>query len=194
MNPLDKIGSALFQKGQKNLGKTIIRTAGKLVKATPVGGLLDDFGILEGIGDALGVPPTESDILHTIEASSPEQLAAMLQTKQLEADIAMAALNAETTAITSVNETIRQEVIANPAAGAWRPMWGRWSCVGFWSLLGILTILVAVDLIAKDGALLIPHLPMILTAITGVMILPASILGVASFHRGQEKKILAGEA
>jgi len=193
MNKLKEIGKKLFKKGQPEIGKAVIRTAGKVIKSHPVGSVLDSIGILDGLGRALGVDPDEDSIIEAIDSMTPEQLAAHTKLEEFKRDIQIAELEAESSAIESVNETIRQEVIGNPAAGEWRPMWGRWTCRGFWIGLGFIGALAATDLIAFEGARFILHLPTILTAFAGVLLLPASILGVASYHRGQEKKILAGE-
>ncbi len=204
------IGRNVFEKGLPKVGEILIRAGGAAVKRTPVGGVLDEFGVLDAVGEAIGIGDEGSsdEGIETIEEMvtdmSAEQLQALTELKKLETEMAIAEIEADAAIITAqeeadsarvaeINETIRQEVIANPEAGAWRPMWGRWSCRGFWFGLAWVALLAGVDLVGFDGELFIPHLPVILGAFAGVLILPASILGVASYHRGVEKRVLAGE-
>lgn len=187
---------AAGQGFKKIAGALVAVGAPILANATlgPLGGQIVGQ-IVQNLG--LGPEASETEIEKAIVAANPEILVEIrrieLQMIEAQHSVLMNREDNDTRRIEAVNEAIKAEVIGNPCAGAWRPLWGRWSCYGFWISLYTLIILTVVDVIAFGGASLVPHLPIILGALTGVFILPASILGVASYHRGIEKRVLAGE-
>ena len=63
---------------------------------------------------------------------------------------------------------------------------------GFWGFVFLYAVILAYA-VATGNTELIAQTPMILGSFAALMVLPASILGVASYHRGVEKRILAGE-
>lgn len=78
-----------FKEISKGLAKGGARLAGRFIKNTPVGGVLDELGILEAAGKALGVEPTEQSIKDELTKLSPEQAQALLGLKNLETRMEM---------------------------------------------------------------------------------------------------------
>ncbi|MES9901134.1 MAG: 3TM-type holin [Sedimenticola sp.] len=99
----------------------------------------------------------------------------------------------KTKRLQSVNHTMQAETQAKHWwSSAWRPLWGALSAVTFFvAVIGILIIAyIAIKDKDPNAIAMIPMLVMQLTLLFGV---PGAILGVASWHRGKEKRIQAGE-
>lgn len=99
----------------------------------------------------------------------------------------------DTKRIQAVNETMRAESNAkNWWASAWRPFWGAVSAITFLvCAVGIMALAwKAISEKDHNAITMIPNLVMQMTLLFGV---PGAILGVASWHRGKEKRIAAGE-
>lgn len=194
---LKNLGGEFIKKGFPEIGKGLIRMAGKIIKNHPVGGVLDDIGVLDGIGKALGVDPDIKTIEKTIDSMTPEKLQSYEKLKELEVQIAiqesqerMNLEDNETERVKSVNETIRAEVLANPESSSWRPLWGRWTCYNFFPVVYLLVALLAYSIISKQFEI-VAQFPAIVGAIALLFGLPAAILGVASWGRSGERKELA---
>jgi len=85
---MSQLPETLKKKGFPNLGNILkggAKIAGKVIKRHPVGGVLDDLGVLEGIGEALGIGPDERTIDKQLQSMTPEQLDTFLELKTLEA-------------------------------------------------------------------------------------------------------------
>lgn len=99
-SPRQRIAKKLFGAGFHSLGRILLkggaRIAGAAVKNTPVGGILDEIGVLDGIGDALGIESREEkEIAKEIEGKSPEELQALIRLKELDADAELALIELE---------------------------------------------------------------------------------------------------
>lgn len=93
----------------------------------------------------------------------------------------------------AVNETMRAESQSRFwFSAAWRPFWGAVSAVTF-AVCCVGVLLIAWQAIKSKDAnamTMIPNLVMQMTMLFGI---PGAILGVASWHRGKEKRFQAGE-
>lgn len=182
---------ALKEFGRKLFKNTLPKVAKGVIVATPIGRVLDEIGILDSLGEKFGIDEIE-DLETTVD--NPEILAKL---EELKAEVLRIQLENETAIyvedtkrIQSVNETIRAEVIGNPEAGAWRPLWGRVAC---WTW--VFQVVAILSLLGYDVAVgeyqLIGQLALLTGLMFAINTMPAAILGVASWHRGGEKKILA---
>lgn len=102
-------------------------------------------------------------------------------------------LEEETKRLVAINETIRAEAgSANWWSSAWRPFWGAVSAIAFLvAVAGI--IYLAGYAIAMDRTELLQHIPTLVFQLAALFAIPGAILGVASWHRGKEHRIRAGE-
>lgn len=92
----------------------------------------------------------------------------------------------ETKRLESVNRTMQVEANAKDSwTRRWRPFWGFASAVS-WSLL---VCAIGYDIAFGDGAVMkeISNIP------DSIFLIPLTILGVASWHRGKKQRIEAGE-
>lgn len=111
-------------------------------------------------------------------------------TKRIEADVVIAEGASTSAQLETVAQTMRVEATQAGWAGKWRPFWGFVSAVAFGiSVLGIIGW-VAYALITRQLELL-KVVPELIFALTTLFSVPGAILGVASWHRGVEKRILA---
>jgi len=99
----------------------------------------------------------------------------------------------ETKRIESVNQTMQAETQAKHWwSSAWRPFWGATSAVAFFAcVIGVL--LLAWHAITENDPNAMAMIPPMIMQITLLFGVPGAILGVASWHRGKEKRIKAGE-
>lgn len=176
------IGTFLVDKGMPLLGGAI---------SGPVGA-----GLAGLLANAMGSKDTTPEtLLAQLKTASPELLSKVqdLEFKHEEklAEIALqnnqAELSAHTARIQSVNATMQVEAKSSGLASIWRPIWGLISAVAFF----ILCVAIAIKMFYAPG-----DLPAILTGMASLEWfwgIPLAILGVASWHRGQEKRVLAGE-
>mgnify|MGYP001176819404 CR=1 FL=1 len=105
-------------------------------------------------------------------------------------------LGADTDRIRTVNETMRVEAQAERWwVSGWRPFWGFVSAAAFLVVCGLVCWLAFQAVASRDAEALrmIPELVMSMSVLFGI---PAAILGIASWHRGKEKRerlsLLAG--
>lgn len=113
-------------------------------------------------------------------------------TKRIEADVVIAEEASTSAQLETVAQTMRVEATQSGWAGKWRPFWGFVSAGAFGiSVLGIIGW-VAYALVTRQLDLL-KVVPELIFALTTLFSVPGAILGVASWHRGVEKRIMAGE-
>ena len=181
---LKKVAGALIGVGAPMLANATLGPMGGQI----VGQIVRDLG--------LGPDATESEIEKAIVAQSPEALVEIrrIEVQMVEAQNAalMSEADADTRRIESVNETIRAEVLGNSCAGQWRPLWGRRACYAF-EVAIYSSLATTLYCVVFNKPEILPALPTVFGAVFALFTLPAAILGVASYHRGVEKRILAGE-
>jgi hypothetical protein len=192
------IGREFFKKGLPKIGESLIKIAGAAAARTPAGSVLKEIGVFDAVADALGIDSSdEKAIEETVKEMTEDQLNSLVELKQLETNIAIEEIEREnvidtedTKRIESVNETMRAEVLGNPKAAEWRPLWGRWTCYNFFPIVYLLVATFIYAVISGDYQV-ITQIPVIVGAFSSLFILPAAILGVASYKRGLEKIELA---
>lgn len=155
------------------------------------------------IGKALGVDSSDpEEMTLALKSASPEQWAAIRQAEidnktelaQIAAELDKARIKADSERIESVNKTMRAEAaIEHPWSGMWRPFWGFISAAAFG--LVVIGIIVWGIVAARQGnfTAVVKALPDIIFALSALFGVPMTILGVASHHRGKEKRARAGE-
>lgn len=95
--------------------------------------------------------------------------------------------------IESVNKTMQAEQQAKHWwSSAWRPFWGFCSAVAFLGVAGLCCWLGYKAIVAGDPKAL-AMIPQLITSFAALFAIPGAILGVASWHRGKEKRVMAGE-
>jgi len=177
-------------------------TVGKsILKAAPmVGGLLlGPPGAALGatvnmVASALGVEPSPDVIMESIK--DPEKL---LELKKLEitnrtdlirmqTESTVQIMAEETKRIQAVNITMQKEAQSEHwLQYAWRPIWGLVSAGTFGTVSVFVCSLAYQAITTGDGSAL-GHIPLIVGSFTSLFGIPATILGIASWHRGKEKR------
>jgi len=94
----------------------------------------------------------------------------------------------ETSAIESVNATMRTEAISGDAwQRRWRPFWGYISGVAFFmQIVAIIYVMIAIPAYAAA----------LIASIASLQIfwsVPLAILGISAYQRGKEKRVALGE-
>ena len=100
---------------------------------------------------------------------------------------------AETKRLGEINATMRTEANSDKWwVSGWRPFWGFISAIAFAILVGFVCFLAYKAIMGgkPEAMVMIPQLIGAFAALFGI---PGAILGVASWHRGKEKRIKAGE-
>ncbi len=175
------LGKQLIGEGLPLLGSIVLGKPGEAL-----GGLL---------GSVLGCEPDDPKAMAKAISENPQLVLelrkAEFKNKEKLQEVSMLIeknkLVADTARIESVNSTMRVESTAKGLAGLWRPIWGIVSALAFMTLV----VAIAIKLFTDPA-----ELPSVLTALASMewfWAIPLSILGVASWHRGKEKRIAAGE-
>lgn len=132
---------------------------------------------------------TEADALAALEADP----ALMIEYQRITAEKAVALYQEETKRLQSVNATMRVEAKSDKWwVSGWRPFWGFCSAIAF-MVVTALCCWLAYEAIAKGRAEALTMIPQLVGAMATLFAIPGAILGVASWHRGKEKRIKAGE-
>jgi hypothetical protein len=117
-------------------------------------------------------------------------LAARLRERLMDLQIEME--RERTKRIERVNETMQAETQAKHWwSSAWRPFWGFCSALAFLAVAGLCCWL-AYQAILEGKPEALAMIPQLITAFAALFAIPGAILGVASWHRGVEKRIRAG--
>lgn len=176
--------------GLKSILKTIAPVAPLLTKLLPLPGA----GVAsELLATALGVENEPAKIEAAL-ASDPQALAKIKEVElNNQAELQRLVTVAETNRLLAVNETMQSEGKSEHwPQWAWRPFWGFVSGVAFLILTGFICFLMWKAISAGDVAA-INAIPQMITSFSTLFAIPLAILGVASWHRGKEKRLLAGE-
>ena len=161
-----------------------------LADAAPLVGtaLFGPAGTAVGVGLAslFGTEPDPEKVAQAINAD-PE---AMTKIKQFEienqTELTKAVIQAATAELKTVNETMRVEAQSDRWwVSAWRPYWG-FSSATAWAFLAMS---LGVAMLSGDGV------GIALSVFNAVpetfWLIPLAVLGIASWHRGQEKRTRA---
>ena len=147
----------------------------------------------ELLGRVLSTEPTPEKVLTALQ-SDPDWA---VKVKKLELDheqeLTRLHLNAEAAQLAQINRTMRAEAGSKWwMQAAWRPFWGFISALAF-LLLVIGVVIIAGRAVWSGDWEMLKYIPDLVTSTAMLFGTPAAILGVASWHRGKEKRILAGE-
>lgn len=114
---LRRIGGNLKRHGLQNLGKELIRIAGGVIKRHPIGGILDDTGILDSVGEALGIEPRNRQDLDVLEKATmelpAEQLAALAQLQSARDAVKLAEIQAGSNQENNLTDRHRSDMMSD---------------------------------------------------------------------------------
>lgn len=135
---------------------------------------------LEGVGKAIGtkeIPPEQL-------AEANRHIERMAEIDSVEAREALA----------QINQTMRAESASDKWwVSGWRPFWGFVSALAF-AIVAALVCWLGYQAVRTGNQDALRMVPDLVTAMAMLFGIPGAILGVASWHRGKEKRIRAGEA
>jgi len=161
-----------------------------IAKAAPLlGGVIAGPGgaAIGGIvAAALGVANDAEEIAVALE-TNPEAYVKLQEIQLTHKErLEQMALDSAAAAIAEVNATMRSETKSDKWwVSGWRPFWGFSSAIAFFGQV------VAISYIMVTGGE-----AGLITALAGLSVfwsVPLAVLGIASWHRGQEKRAQAGE-
>ena len=97
-------------------------------------------------------------------------------------------LAAEPARLAEVNATMRAEAASNdPWTRRWRPAWGFISAGAFAFVCGLVGLLMWRAVVTHDPDAM-AAVPQLINALVMLFAIPGGILGIASWHRGMEKR------
>jgi hypothetical protein len=174
----------------KSILRAISPVAPLLAKILPLpgAGIAGDL-----IASALGVRNDPASI-ETALNSDPD---ALLKIKEIELKnqgrLQEMAMLSETNRLVAVNQTMRGEQKSEHwPQWFWRPLWGMVSALAFLVLV-IFVCMLAWKAINAGDAAAINMIPQLIGSFAALFGIPMTILGVASWHRGKEKRAIAGD-
>jgi len=175
----------------EKLARTVAKYAPMLGAALPIPGGAAIGSIIAAVFGAedpaeleqiIAKDPQSAIKLREIETKHRETLETLLMKK------AENELVADTSRLQTVNETIRAEALSGDKwTRRWRPFWGYSTAIAFF--LQVLTVMYVVVFKTSSAATII----MAFTALDVFWAVPLAILGIAAYHRGKEKRVIAGE-
>jgi len=117
----------------------------------------------------------------------------MLQLKEALYSFQIAMEQEKTKRLQAINQTMQSENNAkNWWSSAWRPFWGAVSALAFLAV-SILVCTLAYRAVIGGQPEAITMIPNLISSLAMLFGIPAAILGVASWHRGMERRVVAGE-
>lgn len=174
----------------KSVLKKIAGVAPLLTKMLPIpgAGIAGDL-----IASALGVENTPA----AIEAALLKDKDALLKIKAIETEhqttLSRLLIECEAKTVGDINRTMRAEGKSEHwIQFSWRPFWGFVSAVAFLIAVSFTSYIFYQAIFDKNTEAL-TMLPQLVTAYTMLFSVPMAILGIASWHRGKEKRFSAGE-
>lgn len=153
------------------------------------------------IASAFGGDPNDPEDLMSKVQADPQAAVKLREIElhhkaRLEEIAVQRAINLEaedTKRIQAVNETMRAEAKSEHwMQWAWRPTCGFSLALGF-VLLVVLIGWMSLSAISENRPELFSHIPGIVSAFTLLFGSMAAVVGVTAWHRGQEKRIKAGD-
>jgi len=171
----------------------LVKSAAPLVGTVLGGPVGAAAGVIGGIASLFGTEPEPDKIEAAIKAD-PEALVKLKQFEiQNQTDLQKLAIQCSTQITLEVNKTMQTESKSDKWwVSGWRPFWGFISGIAFLALVVFVCIL-AYDIIKSKDFTALNSLPMLVGAFSTLFATPMAILGVASWHRGKEKRVKAGE-
>lgn len=147
----------------------------------PAGGFIGNM-----IGRKLGL--TADELVNREEFTDDEYA----KIKEIEATLEIELRKAATDDIQNVNRTMQSEARSEHwMQWSWRPFIGFVTGVTF-LLTSMFVCFAMYKAVIAGNATMMSHIPAVVGNMTMLFSIPGAILGVASWHRGQEKRIKAG--
>jgi len=175
----------------KKLGKTVANFAPLLgsVIGGPAGGAIGEvvasaFGTnnTDELENIIKTDPKAAIKLREIESNN------LIELQKLKVQEAANVLAADTSRINSVNKTMQSESRSDDNwQKHWRPFWGYISGTAFF--LEIMSIIYAIVQMPSQA----PEVIKALATMDVFWGVPLAILGISAYHRGKEKRAIAGE-
>lgn len=146
------------------------------------------------VDKAIAADPQAAIKLRQMEIDARTKLAELaFKEKELAAKVEITGIESGSRDLENVNKTMQAEAaIGHKWAAMWRPYWGFVSATGF----GFVLFCLGVALLwvgASKRVDFLKELPDLLYAIAALFGVAMSVLGVASWHRGQMQRVQAGE-
>lgn len=141
------------------------------------------------VGLARSVTGAETAEQAILRLRENRELVVQLQTQAKELEIAW--LNAEVQQMQAVNETMRAEAASEHwVQYTWRPFIGFCAGLAF-LVLCVFVCLLAWQAIMNGKAEAMAMIPNLVATFATLFAFPATVLGIASYHRGHEKRARA---
>lgn len=155
-----------------------------LASAVPGGAFVSGL-----VADVLKVNNNPQDISEALENASPEKVLELKTVQENNRNrLEEVILQENTKRIVAVNETMRAESKSEHVPQwLWRPVWGFVSAAAFF-VVTTLCCMLAWKAVSLADANAMAMIPQIITTFTTLFSIPAAILGIASWHRGKEKR------
>lgn len=173
--------------------KKIAGYAPEIAAAIATGGtsVIASTALRIAASELTGDPESSIDVIsNAARNATPEQLAALTAANN-DFIVKLEELDVERLAV--VNQTMQAESKSEHwVQYSWRPFWGVVSALAFLGLVIAVGVL-AYEAIQKGNQNAMVMIPQLISSATMLFGIPAAILGVASWHRGKEKRIRAGE-
>ena len=174
-NILKKIGDGIV-----DIAPTIGSILTASVVGAPAGAAVKALGTL-GKALGLGSEAKAEDIQNAIVADPEARLKIMLAENNFNLEI----LKQETITLQAINETMRAESLSEHwPQYSWRPFWGFASGLAFFFVCVLVCLLSWQAVYGKDASAL-GTIPLIIGAFATLFSIPGTILGIASWKRGQ---------
>lgn len=174
--------------------KTIINSIGSvaptLARLLPIPGA----GIAADIiASALGVKNTPQSIEQALKTDPDALLKIKMAEQQHQLSLQKQLIHAENMRITAINKSMRAESHSEHfLQWAWRPIWGIISAIAF-LILTCFVCFLAYQSITGSKPEAISMIPQLVSSFATLFAIPLAILGVASWHRGVEKRLKVGD-
>lgn len=185
MSTFVEIGKTLAKQGLPLLGTLLGGPAGRAIGAliaSTIDGNADDP---DGMAQILAADPNALFKLRELESNNAVRF------RDLVTQQAVAELQAETTQQGNVNTTMQGESRSEHwPQYSWRPYWGFISATAFGAVCWFICEL-AHDAIYGRSPEALAMIPQLVGSFTMLFGVPAAILGIASWHRGVQKRLLA---
>jgi len=173
---------------------TLVKSSAPLLGTVLGGPVGAAAGVIGGIASLFDTEPEPDKIEAAIKAD-PD---AFVKLKQFETrhqtDLATLAIQSSTQITLAVNTTMQAESKSDKWwVSGWRPYWGFVSGTAFLVLV-VFVCFLAYEAILGGKPEAMTMIPQLIGSFAALFGIPAAILGIASWHRGKEKRIKAGEA
>lgn len=180
---LIELGKKLAAKGLPMLGTLLGGPAGGAIGSLVASAIDGDVNDPAGMAEILTTNPEALVKLRELENSK------VLRLQELVTQQALGELQEETRQLGEIAATMRGEQVSEHwQQYSWRPTWGFISA-GAFGVVCLFVCWLAYQAILGGKPEAIAMIPQLIGAFTMLFGIPATILGIASWHRGVEKRL-----